>query len=447
MTKLVIIGSGASGFFAAKAALLTNKKVNVTIVDRKNYDLCSVCGLPFALKGTIEFDKLKHKLPDQKNLKRLLAHEALALNLEEKTILVKDLQTNETKNLDYDKLIIATGSTPILPELSFSKALVGKALHLVSSLESTKLLAEAISTSKSTILVGAGALGLEVALAIRKGLKNNILVLEKTSRVLPSNFDEDLSKIVERALIEKGLKFKFNSELRELRGENKIEFARIDNEVLHPDIVVFCIGSRPAVKLASEAGIKLGQTGGIKVNSRLETSAEDVYACGDCTETYSIITKKPILTKLASIAYRQGEIAGINAAGGNSTYHGAIGNFAIKLNGLELASVGLIAEEAEKVGYKIESIKINSRTKPEFMPGSEQIVMKLILDSETGRILGAQGIGKNVAWRINLIGLAIQKELTIQELKALELSYSPALSELHDILALLVEYGLRKIRK
>ncbi|MEW6070491.1 MAG: FAD-dependent oxidoreductase, partial [Candidatus Thermoplasmatota archaeon] len=427
MANIVIVGLGVSGYFTAKSVLTTNKDAKVIAIEKRSYDMFSPCALPYTLSKLVDFDKLKFEIPEMKNFVKLLANEAVALNPQEKQVVIKNLNTNELKNIHYDKLIIATGSSPVIPQIAYSKTLFGKSVHVVSTLEDTKLLAQASAQAKSAIVVGAGAVGLETAVALNK-LGKDVIVVDCLAQLLPNTLDEDISRIVEQKLVGQGLKFKFNSELKEIRGKDKIESVIINNENFYPDIVVFCVGSKPNIEIVSKA-VELGATGGIKVNSKMETSIPDIYACGDCVETISAITQKPIQARLASIAYKQGEVAGINASGGTATYNGALASFATQLSGLEIAATGLTTAQALHEGYNVASTKLKSRTKPEFMLGSEEITMKFIFEKETGRILGAQGIGEDVAWRVNIIALAIQKNITIKELKELELAYTPALCE------------------
>ncbi|MDI6856074.1 MAG: FAD-dependent oxidoreductase [Candidatus Thermoplasmatota archaeon] len=446
MTNIVIIGLGTSGFFAARSALSTNKVAKVTVIEKRPYDMFSPCALPYAISKLVDFDKLKYELPEMKNFVKLLAHEAIELKPQENVVIVRDLNSNKLKNIYYDKLIIATGSSPVIPKIRYSKALLGKDIHVVSNLENAKSVLEASNKAKSVLVVGAGPVGLESAVALNKAGKN-VLVVEKLSRLLPNNIDEDMSEIIAQKLTEKGLSFKFNSELKEIEGSDKIEYAVINHEKVYPHTLVVCVGTKPNAELASKAGIELGITGGIKVSSKLETSISNIYSCGDCSETISAITQKPILAKLASIAYRQGEIAGINAGGGSAIYEGALATFATELHGVEIASTGLTTEQALNEGYEAISTKLKSRTKPEYMPDSEEIIMKITFERDTGKILGAQGIGNNVTWRVNIIGLAIQKNINIMRLKNLELAYTPALCEVYDILAMLIDYSARKLKK
>lgn len=446
MTEIVILGLGTSGFFAAKSSLITNRDSKITVIEKRAYDMFSPCGLPVALEGLVEFEKLKYKVPEMKNLTKLLAHEAVEIKPREKLVVVKDLNSSKTKDVRYDKLIIATGSLPSVPKIRFSPELLHQSIHLVSNIEDTKLLAAQSSAASSALIVGAGAIGLEIAFALAN-LNKEVLVVEKENQLLPNNLDEDMSKVVEEKLREKKLNFRFGSQIELIAGTKKIEFVALGGEKIATDLIVFCTGNIPNIKLAKEAGLELGTTGGIKVNSKLETSASDIYACGDCAETYSFITKKPILARLASVAYKQGEIAGINAAGGSASYKGALGAFATKLGEIEIGAVGLNSVQAAQAGFKVVGVKTRSRTKPNFMPGSEEIIMKIIFDEKTQKLLGAQAIGGNGAWRTNLIALAIQNECTSSDLKNLELSYSPSLSEVYDILPMLGDFWLRKLHK
>ncbi len=446
MTKnrIIIVGLGIAGFFAAKYSLLTNKNAEVLIIEKRDYDMFSPCGLPFALEGGVKFDSLKKSLPEMGNLTRLLAHEALSIDINSKELKTKNLTTNEIKYLPYDKLIIATGSKPV--KFLFPEKFFGKVVHTVSNIEDTKLLCKSLSGIKSALVVGAGAIGLEVAAALRKYCRE-IFVVEKENRLLPNNLDEDMSRVAEEKLKHMGIKFIFGEKIKKISEDKKISCVEVGNEKIQADIIVLCAGTAPNIKLAEDAGIKIGITGGIKINEKAETSVENVYACGDCAETISFITKKPVISRLASIAYKQGEIAGINASGGKAEYNGALGTFVTVLGDLEIASVGFNSENAIFQGYKIITSKTKSKTKPEYMPESDEILMKIIADEKTGKVLGAQSIGKGAFWRINLAAVAIQNNIHINDLKNVEIAYSPAVCEVYDAFSMAAEFLARRLAR
>jgi NADH oxidase (H2O2-forming) len=204
-------------------------------------------------------------------------------------------------------------------------------------------------------------------------------------------------------------------------------------------------GVQADMKLAQAAGIKCSKNG-IVTNNRLETSVKDIYAIGDCIETFHLINSKPCVMRLATSAYQQGIIAGINAVGGNAKYHGALNTFVSKIGKLEISAVGFNSKIAEEYGYDILGTKVKAPNKPEYMPNHKDITVKIIADKKTGRILGGQAVGEEgAAWRVNIISLAIRAGMDISALNQAELAYSPPVSEVYDVLSMATEFAKRRL--
>lgn len=192
MSRIVIIGLGAAGFYAAKSAAGAGRN-EITIIEKRDYDMFSPCGLPFAVEGTVGFETLKHEVPETNRLKKLMGHEVLSADTENKTLQVRDLKNKGIKTVGYDSLIIATGSRPIIPEQT--KKFFGKGVFVVSNIENTKALYEQAKKSMNAVVIGGGAIGLEVAMALKK-LGLNVSVVEKMKCLLPNNLDDDMSMVV-----------------------------------------------------------------------------------------------------------------------------------------------------------------------------------------------------------------------------------------------------------
>jgi len=251
-----------------------------------------------------------------------------------------------------------------------------------------------------------------------------------------------MGRVVEEYLKANGVNVFLGKEAKIL-GEENVEFVEIDGSRINTDVVVMAVGSTSNIDFIKNTGIETEK--GIIVNEKMETNIKDVYAAGDCAETFYLINRKTAVTRLATAAFQQGEIAGINASGGNAKYDGTLGTFVSMIGEMEVASTGFNSETAKKFEEDVVTGKAKGRTKPEWMPNSKEILVKIIAD-RSGRILGGQAIGDNAGWRINMIALAIRNNLSIFELAKADMSYSPPVSELVDALTMAAEFVGRRIK-
>jgi NADH oxidase (H2O2-forming) len=427
MTNLVIIGLGAAGFAAALSARKTDREIEITIVDKKNYDLMHPCGLPFALDGTVKLEDLKHSINAESMRINVISNSKVdSIDTSKKEIQYYNLKNKENNKIGYDKLIIASGSSPIIPKIKGTEN--NKNLFSIHTPEDVKNLSNAIKKTKKVNIIGAGAIGLETATALnKKGC--DVTITEMLSQCLPKAIDKDMSEIIETYLKNKKIKLHLNNPVEE-----------IDKSI----ITIIAAGVKPNTEIAEIADLKTEKFG-IKVNEKMETSARDVYAVGDCAEVLNLITKKPWPALIASSAYKQGTIAGANAAGKKLAYPGTLTTFASVLGTLEVAATGFNSYFAEKE-HNVITGKAKSSTKPYWFPKNKEITLKIIADKKTGKVLGAQAIGQGASEKINTISAAIKANFTLQDLSDVELTYCPAISQTYDVLTMAADNALRKIR-
>lgn len=445
--KIVIIGLGVGGLYGAKTAMNTDRSSEVTIIERRGYDMFSACGLPFAIEGIVSnFDDLKFPVPGHlKRLKKLLLHEVTAINVENKSVTVKNLKTSESFEIDFDALIIATGAEPILLPVPGAKEFFGKGIHFVTNPENAKALRDSASQAKSAVVIGGGGIGLEIAVALKE-LGLDVTVTKRSPPVLPRTLDPDMGQLIETHLQELGIRTLFGKSFDSISGSERIEAVTIAGEEIKTDLVVMAVGVKADMALAQSAGIDCSKIG-IVTNERLETSVKNIFAIGDCIETFHQITTKPFTMQLATSAYQQGIIAGINAAGGNAKYKGALGTFVSKVGKLEIAATGLNSPQALELGFDVLGTKVTAPNKPEYMPDHKEITVKIIVDKQTGRIIGGQAIGEEgAAWRVNVVSLAIRAGMDISALNETELAYSPPVSEVYDVLTMVTEFAGRRLK-
>jgi len=443
--KIIIIGAHAAGLDAASAARKTDRTAEITLITKEKKPAYSRCGLPFVLGGHIkEFDDLV-VFPERfyKMMKLNLLTETTVTNIDAKAKTVDITAKNGAKDtLEYDSLVISTGADPFLPPV---KGKDKKGVYMVRTLDDGAAIAKAMQNAKSAVIIGAGLIGLEVAVAcLEKGLKTT--VVEFLPYVLPVLLDKAMADRVQAALEEKGINIIVGKGAEEFLGDDKVNGVLVGGETIPTDFVVVATGVRANLELAKNAGVTLGQKG-IITNDKMETNIKDVYTAGDCAESINIVTKRPMMSQLGTTAVRQAKVAGINAAGGYALFKGALGSWITRLFETEVGGTGLTEFMAGRAGIKTVSGTIVSKTRADYFPGGLPIRVKLVADKESGKLVGAQIIGgEEVTQRINILTYAIINEMTIQEIAKAETCYAPPVSETWEPITLAAEMVLRKLK-
>ena len=447
--EIVIIGLGAGGLYASKGALNFNRKCHVTILEKRDHEMFSPCGLPFALEGRVDsFEELKHAVPSiPRKLDILINHEVTSIDANSKIVKARDLVSEEEKEFPYDQLIIGTGVVPKELPIPGLQELKGKGVHFVSDTIDAVGLQEAAnsSTKKAAVVIGGGAVGIEVAEALNHlGLK--VAITKRRPAPFPNNLDPEIGKYIVEHLEGVGIRVLFGKGIDSINGEDHVTSATIDGEDIECDIVVMAVGTTCRLELPNMIGAKT-DWGHVVVNNRMETSVKDVYCVGDIIRTHSRINDKPAIMPLATSAFRQGLTAGVNAAGGDTSYPGTLNTFLCCIGGLEVSATGYRLEEAKENGFDAVAIQTKGTTKPHWMPGHEEIVLRVIVNREDGRILGGQAVGKEgAAWRVNIFALAIHGKMTLYDLMDAEFAYNPPSSQMYDPISQLAEIGLKRLR-
>lgn len=453
--RIVIIGAHAAGVDAAVAARKTDRTAEITLLTTEKRAGYSRCGIPFVIGRHIpRFDDLIVYPPGFYRMMKLdLRFEttATSIDTEGKTVEIQD-KTGKREKLEYDSLIIATGAYPFVPPI---KGREKQGVYVVRTLEDGERIDKAIKTGKSAVVIGAGLIGLETAVAfVERGLKTT--VVELLPYVLPVMLDKDMADMVHKMLEEKGLKIIVGRGVDEILGTEKVSGVSVAGEEIPADLVVVATGIRANTELARNTGIVFGETGAIKVNMRMETfktinqrvrPLKDVYAIGDCAESVSLVTHRPVLSQLGTTAVRQAKVAGTNAAGGYAMFPGCLGSAVTRLFDFEIGATGLTEFMAGRAGIKTVVGSITSKTKADYYPGALPIKVKIVVESETQMVIGGQIIGgEEVTQRINALSFAIQKQMTVRELVKADTCYAPPLNETWEPMVLAAETALRRLR-
>ena len=448
--EIVIIGAVAAGTSAATEARRHLKEAEIKIFETDNEISYVGAGMPYYIGGMVAqrstlvprdtaFFKQKH------NIDIYTRHSVKTINPEQKNILVENLATGETFVENYDKLVLATGAVPFVPPIAgiekenvFVLRSAGDADRIKDYMQSRK--------PKTAVIVGTGFIGLEMAeILAENGI--SITLVELAPQIMPA-LDSDMSDYIEAHLREQKVEVIKGDSVVSVISENMIdEVVLKSGRKCQADMVIMAVGIRPNVALAKNAGIEVGPSGAIAVNDLLETSVKDIYACGDCAESYSIVTGKPFYRPLGSTANKMGRVVGEQVAGGRLKFRGGLGTGIFKVFELTVAQTGLTEKEALKEGLQIQVIKDVRLDKPDFYNGKEMVI-KTIADKNTGRLLGAQIIGKaGVDKRIDVLVTAITFGAQAEDLMHLDLAYAPPFSTARDPLmytGILLDGALKK---
>ena len=445
--RIIVIGANAAGVEAASAARKKDRTAEITLISQEKNAGYSRCGLPFVIGGQIpSFKDLTVYSPAYFQMLKLnlkTETKATAINTKEKTVTAVD-KAGTTETLQYDSLVIAIGADAFMPPI---KGREKQGILSLRTLEDGEKILEAVQNgAKSAVIMGAGLIGLETGVAlIERGLK--VTVVEMLPQILPQMLDADMAKMVQEHLQEKGMCVLTGKAVEEFLGDDKVTAIVAGGEKIEADLFISAFGVRANTKLAVEAGIPLGESRAIKTNGRMETDVKDVYAVGDCAEAPNIITHKVACAQLGTIAVRQGKVAGTNAGGGDALFPGILASAVTTLFDTEAGVTGLTEAAAQRAGIEVVTGAISSKTKADYYPNALPIKVKLVVEKESQRIIGAQIVGgEEVTQRINALSFAMQKGMTVRELAKADTAYAPPLNETWEPMVLAAEMVLMKLR-
>lgn len=439
--RLVVIGGDAAGMSAASIARRRRSADELVIIafEKGDYTSYAACGLPYYVADLIhDEDELVARTPEEHRANGIdvrLRHEVVAIHPEHRTVTVRDLGSETNETYTYDNLVIATGSTPIRPDLPGVDA---RGVHGIQTIGDGIALRAQVDerdpASHRAVVVGGGYIGLEMAEALNaRGVP--VTVVDQKPVPMLGALDLDMAKHIADAM--RGLGIDLRTEIKvegfDVDDEGRVRAVRTDAGSIDADIVVLGIGSKPNVELARSAGIRIGESGGIAVDAHMQTDHDGIWACGDCVESVHRITARPVVIALGTHANKQGRIVGINVTGGTERFRGVIGTAVTKLCAYEVGRTGLTEHEAQQAGMAYVTATIESTTRAGYFPGAEPITVKVVAEKGSGRLLGAQIIGKEgAAKRIDVLATAIWANLSVEEVETIDLGYAPPFSPVWD---------------
>ncbi|WP_028455743.1 FAD-dependent oxidoreductase [Chitinilyticum litopenaei] len=437
--RIIIVGGVAGGASAAARARRLSESASITVFERGPYVSFANCGLPYHLGGEItERDALLLHTPESLSarfgIEVRVNHEVLAIDRVRKTVRVLDRLSGETGEEAYDALILAPGAAPIRPPLP---GLDDARVFTLRNLPDLDRLMAALDPEIRTLsVVGAGFIGLETVEALRqRGL--NVHLIERSPQVL-APLDAEMTAPLVATLRAHGVALHLGETLQRIETAGESLQLRLESGAsIASDLVVLAIGVRPETALAREAGLELGETGGVWVDEQMRTSDPAIYAVGDVIEVRHVVDGRPVLLPLAGPANHQGRIAADAIFGRASTYRGSQGTAICKVFEQTAASTGLNEKALQAAGIAYRKLYLHAGDHAGYYPGATPVSLKILFATESARLLGAQAVGeKGVDKRIDVLAVALQAGLTVDDLAEMELAYAPPYGSAKDVVNL-----------
>jgi NADPH-dependent 2,4-dienoyl-CoA reductase/sulfur reductase-like enzyme/rhodanese-related sulfurtransferase len=455
MQKIVIIGGVAAGLKAASKARRCDPEAEITVIEKGETISYGACGMPYYVAGDVaEIDDLM-KTPvgivrnpayfkSVKDINVQARTLATAIDRQNKSVLVKNLTTGEETSLPYDKLVIATGASPVKPNLP------GVELANIHSLwhpDSARKVRQGLEKGrfKRAVIIGAGLVGMEMAEALFTW-DIPVTVVEMADQVFPAFLDTDQAGIVAKYAREKGITILTSEKVVRFTGNDAVEAVETDQRTLPADLVILAVGARPNTELARAAGLAIGSTGAIAVDEYLRTSDPDIYAGGDCVENVNFLSGKKVFAPMGSTANKHGRVIGENLCGANVPFRGVLHTVVVKVLDLNAGKTGLTEKEAKELGYEYVAVTVTGHDKPHYMPGAKLITVKLIADVKTRKVLGVQVVGEGeVSKRVDLVAATLTLGGTIGDLFDMDLAYAPPYNSPIDNVAVAANSVMNKL--
>jgi NADPH-dependent 2,4-dienoyl-CoA reductase/sulfur reductase-like enzyme len=454
MVNVVIIGGGAAGMAVASRAKRLRKDFNVTVIERTKWVSFALCGLPYyAGCITRRLNDLLYypieEFTEKRGINVKIETEAVDVDPSGRTVTVRDLRSGREDTINWDVLVLATGAKSkaykFFPEITNYRN-----VYTLSHLDVTAKLRDRLLSLREgarVVIVGAGYVGLELAHTLTEA-GYRVTLVEALPQVAPRIVDSDFADDIRRELENNGVEVLTGTPVKGFRGHGDtathVETERGD---IAGDVFIVGVGIEPNTDLARKLGARLGETGAIWVDEKLQTSVENVYAVGDAVEHTDLVTGRRVWRPFAQIANKMGYIAGSVIAGRDAVFRGSVGTSVFKTFSLVVARTGLSKSEAEKAGFKPIEAKLEARTRAHYIPGGVKYKLKVLADEDTGKLLGAQAIGPDdsVFWRINVVASLLTTNATVWDLFTADIGYAPTVAPVWDGLIIAARLLMRKL--
>lgn len=446
-SRLLVIGGDAAGMSAASHVRRAVPGAEIVVVERGPYTSYSMCGIPYLVGGLIDgADDLVVRSPEEFRAQGLTVHtgtEALAIDAGAHRVHVRDVASGVERSEPYDLLLYAAGAHPSMPPIP---GLVehGHVVHTLDEGEHLRRHLDGRGDVRHVVVIGAGYIGMEIAEAlVRAGIRSTLL--DRSGQVM-STLDADMAEVVQEALERFGVEVRLGEHVERV----DTRAVSTDQGEIPADLVIVATGARPTVGVAQAAGCALGETGALRVDRRMRTSVDGIWAAGDCVESRHVVSGRPVNVQLGTHANKQGKVAGIDIAAvldggaGDAEFPGVAGTAVTKVCEWEIARTGLSEREARAAGLVYEAVRFTGTAKSGYLPDPGEVVVKMLAESGTGRLLGAQLVGTgNVGKRIDVAATWCQVGVPVQDAQLLDLAYAPPFGGVWDLL----QVGARKLVK
>ncbi|MEU4425994.1 FAD-dependent oxidoreductase [Actinoplanes sp. NPDC024001] len=435
--RLIVIGGDAAGMSAASQARKRRGQADLQILtfEKGDYTSYSACGIPYWIGGLVDGpDELIARDPaafHDAGIEVRTGHEVTGIDLDARTVTVRDLAAGREVREGFDELVYATGASPVRPPWARTTAGGVFGVQTLGDGAAVNAWLETTPKPETAVVIGAGYIGVEMAEAFaRRGLR--VALIERAEQPM-STVDPDMGALVAESIRKIGIDLRTGVTVQGLEtAGGRISAVVTDSGTLPADIVVLGLGVRPNSALAEAAGIALGASGGLVPDLR-QRVGDGVWAAGDCTEVLNLVTGRRMYVPLGTHANKQGRVAGINIGGGYATFPGIVGTGITKICDLEVARTGLSSKEAEAAGYRFVTASVDSTNRAGYFPGAVPMTVKVIAEQDTGLLLGAQIVGRTeAAKRIDAFAVAIWNRMTVTEMTALDLGYAPPYAPVWD---------------
>jgi NADPH-dependent 2,4-dienoyl-CoA reductase/sulfur reductase-like enzyme len=422
---------------AASTAKRKQGALDIVALERGPHASYSACGIPYWVAGDVgDVDDLVARTPAQhaeNGIDLRLGHEVTAIDLAGGEVEVADGGSGSAYRIGFDRLMIATGAVPIRPDLPGVDA---QGIFGVQTLDDGAQVIETLASRKprTAVVVGGGYIGVEMAEAmVRRGLE--VVVVDQAAEPM-TTLDPDMGRLVHAAMEQMGIDVRSSTPVEgfDAGADGWVRSVVAGGAEIATDIVVLGIGVRPNVELARAGGLPVGDAGGLQVDLRMAVKGHpNIWAGGDCVETFNLVSQRWVHIPLGTHANKHGRVAGTNIAGGYATFPGVVGTAMTKVCDLEIARTGLRESDARAAGFEFESVTIESRTRAGYFPQSRPMTVKMLAERGTGRLLGAQIVGREgSAKRIDVCAIALWNRMTVADLMDVDLGYAPPFSPVWD---------------
>lgn len=432
--KAVIIGGVAAGMSAASKIKRIDPAAEVTVYEKGAFLSYGACGLPYYVSGeNDDYTKMIARSREQfekAGIRTRIKHEALRVSPEDRTVVIKNLITDEIIHETYDSLMIATGCTSVTPPIP---GIDNVGVFYIKTLEHGMILNKIASdpSTRRCIVVGGGYIGVEMAEAFLH-LGKQVTLIEGANRILLP-FEPEMSELAARELMRNGASVITGEQVVSIEEENSQRLVRTEKGVYQADIILMAAGVIPATDFLKGTDIRMAQNGAIIVDREMRTSIPGIYAAGDCAVTYNKIMQEDYYLPLGTVANKCGRIAGGNMLGYHEKFVGALGTSAIKVCGIEMARTGMSESDAIRLKLDYRTKLVKAYNHPAYYPGQKELVIKLIYEKGTLRLLGACAAGQEGAvLRVDMFAIAIHNDMTTKELGMVDLAYAPPFAGVWD---------------